>query len=122
AAFLAAEMIGSSAPKIVTTLHGTATPLLGPSPQYRSAIAHALRHSDAVTTVSESLKKQTLATFDLPNTIEVIPNFFTPGQSARTREEMRKELGLTNEFLVLHMSNLRSTKRIDLLLQVIATV
>src|SRR6185503_13806112 len=33
-----------------------------------------------------------------------------------------KELGLTNEFLVLHMSNLRSTKRIDLLLQVIATV
>src|SRR3954467_14066226 len=31
AAFLASEMIGTSAPKIVTTLHGTDTTLLGPN-------------------------------------------------------------------------------------------
>src|SRR3954454_19358473 len=54
AAFLASEMIGESSPKIVTTLHGTDTTLLGPKPQYRAAIAHALTHSDALTTVSES--------------------------------------------------------------------
>src|SRR5205085_3638037 len=31
AAFLAAEMIGAAAPKVVTTLHGTDTTLLGPN-------------------------------------------------------------------------------------------
>jgi len=53
-AFLATEMIGNSAPKIVTTLHGTDTTMLGPNPQYRGAITHALTHSDAVTAVSEA--------------------------------------------------------------------
>ncbi len=121
AAFLAAEMIGCSAPKIVTTLHGTDTTLLGPNPQYRSAIAHALTHSDAVTTVSESLREQTVHTFQLKRPIDVIANFFTPGRPTRTRAEIRQKLGLTDgEFLVLHMSNLRPTKRIDLLLRIIA--
>jgi len=120
AAFLAAEMIGNSAPKIVTTLHGTDTTLLGPNPQYRGAIAHALNHSDAVTAVSESLRKQTIETFALTRTVDVIPNFFTPSAPTRSREEVRRDLGLNDEFLVLHMSNLRPSKRIDLLLRIIA--
>src|SRR5437588_12219673 len=49
AAFLAAEMIGAGAPKVITTLHGTDTPLLGPNPQYRAATEPALIHSDPVT-------------------------------------------------------------------------
>jgi N-acetyl-alpha-D-glucosaminyl L-malate synthase BshA len=120
AAFLAAEMIGDSAPKIVTTLHGTDTTLLGPNPQYHGAIAHALNHSDAVTAVSESLRRQTIETFALRRTVDVIPNFFTPTAATRNREEVRRELGITDEFLVLHMSNLRPSKRIDLLLRIIA--
>jgi N-acetyl-alpha-D-glucosaminyl L-malate synthase BshA len=120
AAFLATEMIGDSAPKIVTTLHGTDTTMLGPNPQYRGAITHALTHSDAVTAVSESLRQQTIETFALSRTVDVIPNFFTPTAPTRSREEVRRDLGLTDEFLVLHMSNLRPTKRIDLLLRIIA--
>jgi N-acetyl-alpha-D-glucosaminyl L-malate synthase BshA len=120
AAFLAAQMIGKSAPKIVTTLHGTDTTLLGPNPQYRSAIAHALTHSDAVTAVSQSLRQKTIEVFGLLRPVEVIPNFFTPSRPTRSREEIRRELGVLDEFLVLHMSNLRPTKRIDLLLRVIA--
>lgn len=120
AAFLASEMIGKSAPKIVTTLHGTDTTLLGPNPQYRPAIAHALTNSDAVTAVSQNLRRQTLEVFQLSRPIEVIPNFFTPAQPTRTRDEVRRDLGLSDEFLLLHMSNLRPTKRIDLLLRVIA--
>lgn len=121
AAFLATEMIGAGAPKVVTTLHGTDTTLLGPNPQYRAAIEHALNHSDAVTTVSESLRQQTKETFRLRDAIEVIPNFFTPNPATKSREEGRRELGMSDrEFLVTHMSNLRSTKRIDLLLRVIA--
>ncbi len=120
AAFLAAQMIDHSAPKIVTTLHGTDTTLLGPNPQYRPAIAHALMHSDAVTAVSQSLRQKTLDVFGLVRPVEVIPNFFTPSLPTRSREEIRRELGISDEFLVLHMSNLRPTKRIDLLLRVIA--
>jgi len=121
AAFLATEMIGAGAPKVVTTLHGTDTTLLGPNPQYRAAIEHALIHSDAVTTVSQSLRRQTEETFRLRDEIRVIPNFFTPNPSTKSREEMRRELGLSDrEFLVAHMSNLRPTKRIDLLLRVVA--
>ena len=121
AAFLATEMIGASAPKTITTLHGTDTTLLGPNPQYRAAIEHALIHSDAVTTVSESLRRQTTEIFRLRHEIQVIPNFFTPTRSLRSRDDIRGELGLTDrDFLVVHMSNLRPTKRIDLLLRVIA--
>jgi N-acetyl-alpha-D-glucosaminyl L-malate synthase BshA len=120
AAFLASEMIGSAAPKIVTTLHGTDTTLLGPNPQYRAAIEHALLHSDAVTTVSESLRQQTEQTFQLREQIQIVPNFFTPSAPTKSRAEVRRELGISDEFLVVHMSNLRPVKRVDLLLRVIA--
>ena len=121
AAFLASEMIGEGAPKVITTLHGTDTTLLGPNPQYRAAIEHALLHSHAVTTVSESLRRQTEEIFQLRARIHVIPNFFTPGESTRRRDDIRRELGIADDqFLVSHMSNLRETKRIDLLLRVIA--
>src|SRR5438093_12413122 len=58
AACLASQMLGASAPRIVTTLHGTDTTLLGQDPDYRTAIAHALVHSGAWTAVSESLRNQ----------------------------------------------------------------
>src|SRR4029077_13640783 len=94
----------------------------GPNPQYRAAIEHALIHSDAVTTVSESLRQQTEETFRLRDAIQVIPNFFTPNRSNKSRAEVRRELGISDqEFLVVHMSNLRPTKRIDLLLRVSTT-
>ncbi len=120
AAYLAAKMLDEAAPKIVTTLHGTDTNLFGRDPAYRPAIQHALRQSDAVTTVSESLRRQTREAFDLTGDIEVIPNFFTPASPTRSRDEVRSELGLTDEFLIVHMSNLRPVKRVDLLLRAVA--
>jgi len=84
------------------------------------AIEHALVHSDAVTAVSENLRSQTQESFSLKRPIEVIPNFFTPNNSKRSREEVRRDLGITDKFLVLHMSSLRPVKRIDLLLRTIA--
>src|SRR3954454_14107521 len=92
AAFLATEMIGAGAPKVITTLHGNDTTLLGPNPQYRAAIEHALIHSDVVTTVSESLRRQTEEIFRLRDPIQVIPNFFTPNPPKQSREQVRREL------------------------------
>jgi L-malate glycosyltransferase len=120
AACLATQMLGAKAPRIVTTLHGTDSTLLGQHPDYRSAIEHALMHSDAVTAVSQSLRQQTYEIFNLDREIEVIPNFFTPRPAGQSREEVRRDLGLDDEFLILHMSNLRPIKRIDLLLRVLS--
>src|SRR3954471_21365143 len=56
AAILARAMLPpEQQPKVVPTLHGTDTTLLGLDPGYRPAIHHALLHSDAVTTVSSFL-------------------------------------------------------------------
>ncbi len=125
AAFLAAQMLGPEAPKLVTTLHGTDTNLLGQDPGYRPAIEHALEHSDAITTVSESLRRETLGTFALsPATaarVEVVHNFFRPSAPGRDRAAVRRELGVAeDEFLVVHLSNLRPGKRVDLLLRTLA--
>src|ERR1043166_6554592 len=120
AACLASQIVGPSAPRIVTTLHGSDTTLLGQDPDYRTAIEHALVRSDAVTAVSESLRSQTQEIFRLKRPIEVIPNFFTPNKPKRSRDEVRRHLGVTDKFLVLHMSSLRPIKRIDLLLRTIA--
>jgi N-acetyl-alpha-D-glucosaminyl L-malate synthase BshA len=120
AACLAAEMIGNGAPRIVTTLHGTDITLMDDDPGYRVTIEHALANSHAITAVSESLRRQSFEKLHIHQEIEVIPNFFVPSTPHKTRREVRAELGLTDEFLVLHMSNLRPVKRIDLLLQVIA--
>jgi glycosyltransferase involved in cell wall biosynthesis len=121
AAYLAVQMMGGAgthAPKIITTLHGTDTTLLGQDPSYRPSIEHALSHSDAITTVSESLRQETIATFQLERPVEVIRNFFVPAARLRSRDAIRRDLGLTNnEFLVVHISNVRPLKRIDLLLQ-----
>jgi len=121
AAVLASQMSGVS-PGIVTTLHGTDTTLLGQDPAYRTAIEYALARSDAVTAVSKSLQEQTRDILKASREIEVIPNFFSPRPASRTREEVRAELGMQDEFLILHMSNMRPGKRIDLLLQTFAAM
>src|SRR6266436_9274572 len=96
AACLASQIVGPSAPRIVTTLHGSDTTLLGQDPSYRTAIEHALVHSDAVTAVSESLRNETEEIFSVKRAIEVIPNFFTPNKPKRSREEVRRALGVTD--------------------------
>src|SRR5205085_1721897 len=54
--------------------------------------------------------------------IEVIHNFFEPRRPQRSPKDVRRELGLKDEVVVLHSSNLRSLKRIDLLLETAARI
>src|SRR3984957_18509350 len=123
AAVLARSMLPPEArPRVVTTLHGTDTTLLGRDAGYGPAIRHALDRSDAVTTVSAYLERETRQLLPLSGPIEVIHNFFAPRPPRRSREEVRRELGVGDEALVLHASNLRPPKRIDLLLQAAAMI
>jgi len=109
-------------PRIVTTLHGTDTTLLGRDPGYAPAILHALTQSDVVTTVSAYLKAETRSVLGFEGPMEVVHNFYEPEPPTRSREEMRRELGLRDEVMILHSSNLRPMKRIDLLLETIARI
>jgi len=123
AAFLASSMLRvERRPKVITTLHGTDTTLLGRDPGYGPAIRHALEHSDAITTVSEFMRRETMRLLDVARPIEVIHNFFEPHAPARAREEVRRELGIDGGGMVLHISNLRKLKRIDLLLAAAAAI
>lgn len=123
AAILARSMLSpEQQPRVVTTLHGTDSTLLGCDPGYGPAIHHALTCSDAVTTVSEFLKQETQRVLGFEGPIEVIHNFFAPRVPKRSRDEVRRELGLRNETLVFHSSNLRPVKRIDLLLETVARI
>jgi N-acetyl-alpha-D-glucosaminyl L-malate synthase BshA len=109
-------------PRIVTTLHGTDTTLLGNDPGYSPAIHHALRCSDAVTTVSAFLKEETERLFPIDHRIEVIHNFFSPRRPRQSRRQVREELGVRDEVLLVHCSNLRPLKRIDLLLETVSRI
>jgi N-acetyl-alpha-D-glucosaminyl L-malate synthase BshA len=123
AAVLARAMLPEGQrPKLVTTLHGTDTMLLGQDRGYGPAIQYALAQSDAVTAVSDFLRQETERLLPVPKPVEVIPNFFESNPSTRTREEVRSELGLKDEVLLLHASNLRAVKRIDLLLESAARI
>lgn len=107
--------------RIITTLHGTDTTLLGRDPGYGPAIKHALENSDAITTVSEFMRRETVRLLGVQRPIEVIHNFFEPHACTHRREETRRDLGLaSDEAMLLHLSNLRPLKRLDLLLDTVA--
>ena len=77
AAYMSKQMLktrGINLP-IVTTLHGTDITLVGSHPYYKNAVEFSINNSDAVTSVSEDLKKDTLSLFNIDKDIEVIPNF-----------------------------------------------
>ena len=77
AGYMAKQMLldeGISLP-MVTTLHGTDVTLVGKHPFYKPAVTFSINHSDCVTSVSESLKKDTLSVFNVKKEISVIPNF-----------------------------------------------
>lgn len=124
AAILARAMLsGERQPRVVTTLHGTDTTLLGRDTGYGPAIRHALMQSDAVTAVSGWLRDETRRLLDFERPIDVIHNFYAPEEPRRSRDEVRRELGLgPAEAMVLHLSNLRPVKRVDLLLDAVARI
>lgn len=109
-------------PRVVTTLHGTDTTLLGNDPGYGPAIHHALLQSDAVTVVSGWLEDETRKVLGFDGPMEVIHNFFEPGKTLKSRDAVRCELGVGDEVLIIHSSNLRPMKRIDMLLETVAKV
>lgn len=119
-AFLAKQVIGHNAPKIITTLHGTDITLVGRDKSYLPITRFSITESDGVTCPSEFLKNVTYEKLGIPTTqpITVIPNFVNTEQfkpRERTEVAIRRLIGEGKKVLplIIHASNFRTTKRID---------
>jgi len=108
---------------VVTTLHGTDITLLGKDPSFKPVITHAINASDAVTTVSQSLKADTQRLFGVTRDIDVVHNFICPRHFDRPADlEFRKQLSPSGAPILCHISNFRPVKRIDDVVKVFAQV
>jgi N-acetyl-alpha-D-glucosaminyl L-malate synthase BshA len=124
AAYLARQMLDMSpgrTPRTITTLHGTDITLVGSDPSYRRVVAFSIEQSDAVTTVSRSLRADTIAALGVQHEIDVIPNFLDCAEYRRRPDAaLRARLCPPDRYdaLVIHVSNLRPVKRVDVALDV----
>lgn len=112
AAELARQLVGASAPRLVTTLHGTDVTLVAQDPSFAGLTRFALERSDGVTAVSEFLKRTTLEDLEVDCPIEVIPNFVDVADYCPTRAYKDvSAFAAPDERILLHASNFRPSRR-----------
>ncbi|MFW9802998.1 MAG: N-acetyl-alpha-D-glucosaminyl L-malate synthase BshA [Candidatus Thorarchaeota archaeon] len=132
-AYMAREIVGVP---YVVTLHGSDVHTLGQDPAYQPVVKHTIEKADAVTAVSEFLKKRAHEGLGIEREINVIPNFIDVEQfkhlngtrlmvesgcvSVRKVEEA-KELDPEAKIL-LHASNFRRVKRVVELIEIMRIV
>lgn len=124
AAFTAKQMLkeeGKDIP-LVTTLHGTDITLVGQHPSYKHAVEFSINQSDAITSVSESLKKDTLQFFNIKKEIQVITNFIDNSDFVDKSVCRRSQFASSDEKILIHVSNLRPVKRVDEVLEIFKNV
>jgi L-malate glycosyltransferase len=99
---------------MITTLHGTDITLVGNHPFYKTAVTFSINNSDFVTSVSQSLKEDTLKLFNIKKEILVIPNFIELGKNTidPSISCRRSLMASKNERIITHISNFRKVKRI----------
>ena len=98
---------------VVTTLHGTDITLLGKDASFKPVITHAINASDVVTTVSQSLKDDTVRLFEVSRDVEVVHNFVCPSHFKRPPDlEFRSQLSPKGTPILCHVSNFRPVKRV----------
>lgn len=103
----------------ITTLHGTDITLVGRDPSFEPVIRFSLNNSNAITSVSENLKKETLSTFKIDNKIDVIPNFINIEDYNKVEQHCeRKHYAPKGEKIMVHVSNFRKVKRVEDVLKV----
>ena len=126
AGYMAQQMLAQEGINIpmVTTLHGTDITLVGNHPDYKPAVTFSINQSNIVTSVSESLKQDTLRLFDIKEEkIEVVPNFIDFAKSELINEECQRHMmAEPNERILTHISNFRPVKRIDDVIRIFAKV
>ncbi|GAA4769862.1 MULTISPECIES: N-acetyl-alpha-D-glucosaminyl L-malate synthase BshA [Flavobacterium] len=115
AGYMAKQMLKDEGIKIpmVTTLHGTDITLVGNHPFYKPAVTFSINKSDIVTSVSQSLKDDTLRLFNIKNEIQVIPNFIELDNRIEDNIHCKRSvMARPEEKIITHISNFRKVKNI----------
>lgn len=107
----------------VTTLHGTDITLVGKDATYAPVVTFSINMSDAVTAVSQDLKKETLDFFGVRKEIHVIPNFVDMDRFKKQKKDhFKKAICPNDEKLLVHISNFRKVKRVKDVIEVFSKV
>lgn len=125
-AWIAREMLRAQGSDIcvVTTLHGTDITIVGQDPSFHPITKFSIERSDAITSVSEYLRRETIATFGCTGcAVEVIPNFVDPAVYNRAAHPPALSwLVPKGRKVVMHVSNMRAVKRVRDVVRVFARV
>lgn len=122
AAWMAQRILAAEGIRLpfVTTLHGTDITLVGRDPSFEPVITFSMERSDAVTAVSQSLRRDTFEHFPLKpladggRDIDVIPNFICVDQYKHKPDAgLRARYAPNGEKLLVHVSNFRPVKRVE---------
>jgi len=122
--YLAQQMQGENRIPMVTTLHGTDITLVGNMPSFLPITKFVLKHSDAVTAVSHSLKEETIKVFGIGHDIHVVPNFVRSDLFQCPEEggvDYRPGIP-DNKPTLVHISNFRPVKRIGDVVRIFSLV
>jgi N-acetyl-alpha-D-glucosaminyl L-malate synthase BshA len=116
AAYLAQQILKEKGIHIpfITTLHGTDITLVGKDKSFLPVVEFSINKSDGVTTVSHSLKNDTLQSFKISNEIDVIHNFINLERFLKIEKpHFRKLVAQDHERILIHISNFRKVKRAE---------
>jgi L-malate glycosyltransferase len=125
-AWIAREMLedSGSGVRIATTLHGTDITLVGQDPSFHAIAKFSIERSDALTAVSEYLKRETFNAFGCTGcAVEVIHNFIDPDVYDRRKytTTIRDQVQPGRKVL-MHISNFRPVKRVRDVIRIFAHV
>jgi len=132
AAYMAQQILAEEGIIIpfITTLHGTDITLVGKDASFEPVITFAINKSNAVTSVSQSLKDDTYKNFHVTRDIEVIPNFINIHEYDTIREKngenkahcTKRMYAPNGEKILMHISNFRKVKRVEDVVEVFERV
>ncbi|TWI81249.1 N-acetyl-alpha-D-glucosaminyl L-malate synthase BshA [Lacibacter cauensis] len=125
AAYMAKQILKKKGKEIpvITTLHGTDITLVGKDKTFEPVVTFSINESDAITAVSNNLRKETYHSFQIEKEIEVIYNFVDVKRfDKKPLDAFRKVLAPNGERIITHASNFRKVKRVNDIIQVFAKI
>lgn len=125
AAYMAKQILkkkGKDIP-VITTLHGTDITLVGKDKTFEPVVTFSINESDAITAVSNNLRKETYHSFAIEKEIEVIHNFVDVQRfDKKPLDAFRKVLAPNGEKIIAHASNFRKVKRVNDIIRIFANI
>jgi N-acetyl-alpha-D-glucosaminyl L-malate synthase BshA len=125
AAYMAKQILkkkGKDIP-VITTLHGTDITLVGKDKTFEPVVTFSINESDAITAVSNNLRKETYHSFQIEKEIEVIHNFVDVQRfDKKPLDAFRKVLAPNGERIIAHASNFRKVKRVNDIIRIFANI